>query len=69
MWWFIIYALVAYAVFTINYFYISNSYADEDLSCVQLLFIATGSLIIGLIWILLPIIIIIYQICKTKIKK
>lgn len=70
MWWFIIYYIIAYAVFTVCYFYFSaeyvptKKYADWQVT----LGITLTSMLLGVFWVFIPIIIIIYQLYKSNQK-
>lgn len=68
MWWFIIYYLIAYAIFTLSYFYLYENYVpnEECKEWKRILGITVVSMLLGILWIFIPIIIIIYQLYKSK---
>lgn len=68
MWWFIIYFVIAYAIFTLFYFYCYENYIPNK-ECEEwkrILAITLTSMILGILWIFIPIIIIFYQLYKLK---
>ena len=70
MWCFIIYYIIAYAIFTLSYFYFYENYIPngEYKEWKRILGITLVSMMLGILWILIPIIIIIYQLYKSKQK-
>jgi hypothetical protein len=68
MWLFIIYAIVAYAIFTLCYFYFSAEYAPpkEYADWQVALGITLTSMLLGIFWIFIPVIFIIYNLYKSK---
>ena len=68
MLWFLIYVVIAYAVYTVSYYYIIDSYQIGVLNCITFISVACFSLLLGLFWILIPFGYLIYKI-YTFIKK
>lgn len=70
MWWFIIYYIIAYAVFTFLYFYLYNNYCPsvEYKEWQRVLGVTIASMLLGIFWIFIPIIIIIYHLFQSKQK-
>lgn len=70
MWCFIIYYIIAYAIFTLGYFYLYENYIPngEYEEWKRILAITLTSMALGILWIFIPIIIIIYQLYKSKQK-
>ena len=68
MWCFIIYYLIAYAIFTLCYFYCYENYIPngEYKEWKRILGITLASIVLGIFWIFIPIAIIIYQLYKSK---
>jgi len=62
MLWFLIYVVIAYAVYTVSYYYIIDSYQLRVLNCLTLIRVACFSLLLGLFWILIPLGYLIYKI-------
>ena len=68
MWLFIIYAIIAYTIFTVCYFYFSSEYVpDKKYPDWQVtLGMTLTSMSLGVFWIFIPVIFIIYQLYKSK---